>query len=434
MQRIRMRDTPITARVIGEWRWRYNWEPTWSVMSTYTNWSPGVAQCPFTTREACWDETHKGPPYSEGGPLNKWTSRYGAHLPVGSGTNYTTWGGDRQYCYSGEFVCAQTLDFFKSKFTYSGDFFNSPRSLVNGSNGWGDFSAQSARAWKKFQPGASVADGAVFLGELSDVPKMLRSTAQWFSREFISRFGRRPRGRVKVLADTWLNTQFGWLPFVSDLRKFYKAYRQMDEWYTRLVRNNGQWTKRRGTLFEGTNSELLESSAVNHLSYPDFGGHPAWYPGGNRGSYTITRLTGEKVWFEGQYRYYVPDIQSVAWRGKALAHLYGLDINPATLWELTPFSWLVDWCTNIGDLIANQSTGLISNVAWKYAYLMGHREEMVTVESRPNFPWQPKHVWYISLDRKTRKEANNFGFDLADSALTARQWSILAALGLSRAH
>lgn len=430
-----MRDTPITASQIGTWYWKYLWEPSYQVLSTYTNLSPGVAQCPFTTREACWDETHKGPPYSEGGPFNKWTSRFGAHIPTDYGTHNVAWGSDRQYRYTGAFVCAQPLDFFKPFFTYSGDFMNNPRSLVNGVNAWGDYSAQSARAWKKFQPGASVADGAVFLGELSDVPRMLRQTANWFNREYLYRFSKRPRGRkAKELANSWLNAQFGWLPFVSDLRKFYKAYRQMDEWYTRLVRNNGQWTKRNGTLFQGTKEDLLQYSGQNHLSYPDFGGHPAWYPGGQRGYYEITRSTGERVWFEGKYRYYVPDIKSVAWKGKALAHLFGLEVNPAVLWELTPFSWLVDWCTNIGDLISNQSTGLISNVAWKYAYLMGHREELVKITSKPNFPWAPKHVWYVSLDRKTRKEANNFGFDLADSALTARQWSILGALGISRMH
>lgn len=435
--RYRHRDTPAVTMQIGSWMYKYNWEQNWSTIATYTNQNPGTAQAPYTTRESIWDVVHKktGLYYLEGGPLEKWRSYVGTAVPVGSVSKTTTWGGDRQYWYKGAFVCSQPVDYFRQFFTWSPGYFeNAPVIVTDGSSSWGDTSNYTARAWDKFKPGASVADASVFIGEIRDVPRMLKSTAQWFSREFISRFGKNPRGRMKVLADTWLNAQFGWRPFLGDLRNFYKAYVTMDEWYQQLVRENGRWVHRKGRVEKNIKKEVVYSSSSQHMSTPNFGGHPAWCPSGLRSNSLVTRFTSQRVWFEAQFRYYVPEIESVGFRRKAIAHLFGLDVNPAIIWELIPWSWLVDWFTNLGDLITNQSTGLLSNLTAKYAYLMGHRVERLQVTSFPNFFWMPQHVWTLELERKSRKEANNFGFGLSDRDLSARQWSILGALGISRLH
>lgn len=431
--RLRTRDTPAVPVTLGTWSYKYPWEANWTTLSTYSNNSPGVAQAPYTVRESVWDEIHKGPPFLAGGPFNKWTSRAGLSVPVGWGTFLTPWG-DKSYKYVGAFSCAQPIDFLMNWFTLGSNYLTTPRTLNNGEHTWGAVSSHGATAWKKFNPGRSLADASVFLGEIRDVPRMLKTTASWFNRNFVSRFGRNPRGYAKVAADNWLNTQFGWLPFIADLRKFYRAWKVMDKWYAHLVRYNGQWQKRGGVMLQDAKTDVLQESSVNHLSYPDFGGHPAWYPTGKRGSYKVTRVSGTKVWFEGSFRYYVPEIRSVVFKRKAIAHLFGLDLNPSLIWELTPWSWLVDWFTNVGDVISNSNTGLFDNLVARYAYLMGTKSEQITVESWPAFPWRPKHSWTASLERKTRKEANNFGFDLSDGDLSARQWSILGALGITRVH
>lgn len=433
--RKRQRDVPAASQEIGRWTSRYTWESTWVTNYVYSNWSPGVAQAPYLTRETCWDEIHKGPPFKEGGPFDKWTSRVGSHQPTGYCNIESVWG-DRVHRYTGAFVCAQPVDFFRTFFTWSPGYFeNAPINVVGGDSTWGSVSSYGPTAWKRFQPGKSIADASVFIGELSDLPRMLRSTAKWFNREYILRFGKRPSGKKKELADAWLNAQFGWIPFISDLRKFYRAYVNMDRWYNQLVRQNGQWIKRKGSMVTSTKAEQVWYSDSQHMSVPDFTFHPLWYIPGVASRSKVIRYTDDKVWFEGSFRYYVPNIESVEFKRRAIAHLFGLDVNPAVLWELIPFSWLVDWCTNVGDILSSHSSNsLFNNLVARYAYLMGTKSERLEVVSLPAFTWRPKHVWTLQLERKTRREANNFGFGLSDGDLTARQWSILGALGISRMH
>lgn len=351
-------------------------------------------------------------------------------------STYLAESSDTEYKYVGGFVFGTPV---QNSWFSTGDV-NSllwPKTLDAGqqtSSTYGSVSSYGAKAWTKFRPGESMADLAVFVGELTDLPRMLKTTANWFSREYISRFGRNPKRYAKVAADNWLNIQFGWLPFVSDLRKFYRAWRTMDKWYDNLVRHNGQWHKRGGTVKKEETEGLIADYPNGPLIAPNFGSYTWWTPSQPRGTSRITRVSRQRVWFEGSYRYYVPEIRSVEWRRKAIAHLFGADVNPATLWELTPFSWLVDWCTNVGDVLnASASTSLFANLATRYAYLMGSLEEIVKAETFFPFKGQlMKAAWEVTLSRKQRKAGGKFGFDLSDSSLTARQWSILTALGISR--
>jgi hypothetical protein len=102
---------------------------------------------------------------------------------------------------------------------------------------------------------------------------------------------------------------------------------------------------------------------------------------------------------------------------------------------LTPWSWLSDWVTNIGDVMASMSSIMFDNLCAKYAYVMGTTSQRVDYEGRNNYklPTGPMtETWYAEYIRKSRVAASPFGFGLTNSDFTARQWSILAALGLSR--
>lgn len=434
--RKRTRAVPLTSQTIGQVWYKYYWEPTWKPSSVYTNNSPGVAQAPFSTRELCFDEIHPGPPYETGGPFEKWTVEPHFSYPQSPGI-YAGVNGNSRYEYRGSFCCNLTANDKGSWFDYTsgGVYLDLPTTVVTApfTNSWGDFSSYGPKAWKKYQPGQSIADAAVFIGELSDVPRMLKTTAKWFSREYISRFGRNPRGSVKILADNWLNTQFGWLPFVSDLRKFYRAWKTADDVYKQIVRDNGQWIKRVGTVMEDRSETVMAEVTNGNYHYPLLASY--YYPSyPQRGNGKVVRIKEDRAWFAARYRYYVPDIGSVVFKRKAIAHLYGLDLNPAVLWELIPWSWLVDWFTNFGDVLRNSSTGLLSNLAAKYAYLMWTRDVLCTAHSYAALSPPSSTSWTIRVCRKSRKAANPFGFDVSYGNLTARQWSILGALGISRMH
>lgn len=187
-------------------------------------------------------------------------------------------------------------------------------------------------------------------------------------------------------------------------------------------------------MYEGESQDVLFSTDNGHWHYPNLSSY--YYPSyPYRGNGKILRVTEEEVWFEARFRYYIPEIRTVEFKRRALRHLFGLELSPVLLWELLPWSWLVDWFTNIGDLVSNYSdTSLFNNLAAKYAYLMSRKRVSVRCESTAAYSPPSKAIWYLSLERKTRKEASPFGFDLSWGDLTSRQWSILGALGISRMH
>lgn len=439
--RHRWRGQPFNSKVVGVEQYR-ELGPPWTISPPSYHWLlratlPDAPAVYFS--EHCYDSVNSGPPYLTGGPFNKWDFQNGAWQESRESlikATYTPTSPDREYSYTGVF----TPGWFPPSgwtSTVNLPYLCTETGLGNsdGTNTWGDPSSYGATAWKRYRPGRSGADLGVFLGEAKDIPRMLRTTAKGFSDAYRRQFGRSPKASAKKAADHWLNTQFGWLPFLSDMRKFYKTWHTSDKMLKQLVKDNGQWIKRGGTIVTDESQSLYSSNdkTCNHrpaLQALYFVGNKS-----NAGTSRITLVQRSKVWFEARFRYYIPDIQDVIWSKRALAHLYGLDVNPCLLWELTPWSWLVDWFSNVGDVISNLDTGFITNLAAKYAYVMGTTEKCYRVTSTANFLQGPHTVtWDFSLMRKARVAANPFGFNLTWSALTPRQWSILSALGISRLH
>lgn len=436
------------------WRHRYRYKSanfivgeSWSAPAGTEAWflnyahGPGWSGSLLNVLEESWDENHGKGPYNVGGPLNLWKYQidpmmvypcpelritYGAWDYKYVGGFSTRWVPNDEMQLGVRFIS----EVFSPQWYYSQD--PQPRSS-DGAHTWGDVSSYGPTAWKKYRPGKSVADAGVFIGEIRDVPKMLRKSARYFRDLWVAKWGRTPRKKFRSAADQWLNTQFGWLPFLSDLRKFYQAYRDTERIIAQIRCDNGQWIKRGGTVDQQEESEVVLKETEAHMSHPAL--IPQFYAGPPSGSwYQLTKSSGQKVWFEGRFRYWIPDTTSVAWNARAIAEIYGIYPNPALLWELTPWSWLVDWGTNVGDVFSNLDTGLAENLAAKYAYVMGTKYTKYTLESKPCFAtgYSPTHTWVYELTRKTRVQANPFGFGLTDLDLTARQWSILGALGITR--
>jgi hypothetical protein len=113
--------------------------------------------------------------------------------------------------------------------------------------------------------------------------------------------------------------------------------------------------------------------------------------------------------------------------------LYGLKPNPALIWELTPWSWLVDWCSNVGDIISSMDTGWAENLAAKYAFVMKSHTEMYVSSSTVHLrDGDISDAWTFPYEWKSREGASPFGFGLTGLDFSDRQWSILSTLGISR--
>lgn len=358
-------------------------------------------------QESCADMTHPGPPYHCGGGLDIWRHKRGL-MEFGS------------------FDCHSYPGFFLD-YHYRGTWRRQLGVTTSGPSGygttWGDGSSYGATGWNRFKPGKPGADLAVFLAELRDMPKMLKFRLRSF----------------KDLGSQYLNYQFGWRPFYNDLCKFFDTTRTLQRRYEFLRKNNGKWLRRGGVV----DSSIDVSSTTLY-------GQPVFYPVLPTQFWPtplsaiptrVVETTARKVWFEASFRFWIPDLGSQEWIDRTLRQLYGFSLSPAVVWELIPWSWLVDWFTNVGDVISNISeSSAAENLVARYAYVMTHsvftREYStdaeyytnVNAKSKSNVSARSKDLW----ERKQRIAASPYGFGLSEGDLSLRQMSILAALGITR--
>jgi hypothetical protein len=143
----------------------------------------------------------------------------------------------------------------------------------------------------------------------------------------------------------------------------------------------------------------------------------------------------------GRYRYYLSqfDDSDKAVYNQAInavmryCAINGLRVNPSNVYRATPWTWLADWVSNLGDNIANLSTMLEDGMTSDYFYVMHHKTRRVTLKQVLPFGSGAVTLsWSRVIESKQRtSNVSPFGFSLS-TELSAWQKSILAAIGVSR--
>jgi hypothetical protein len=145
-----------------------------------------------------------------------------------------------------------------------------------------------------------------------------------------------------------------------------------------------------------------------------------------------------KIWFSGAYTYYLgtgkDPVSQLNLYASLARKLVGARISPEVLWELQPWSWLVDWVFNIGAILENIESFQTDKLVMKYGYLMC--TDVVTSDItvwnhafRGRFPTVSAT---FKTTRKQRVRATPYGFGLDPSTWSPERWAILAALGLTK--
>lgn len=236
--------------------------------------------------------------------------------------------------------------------------------------------------------------------------------------------------RARRAGSEYLNIEFGWLPLISDLRSFAYSVRNMRKLTEQYIRDSDRKIRRRYTPMPLTlESSVFTGTGIAH-------GQNILCPGS-----TVTKATELRYWFSGAFRYHIPggdDFMSRLLRYESLAnHLFGTRITPELVWELTPWSWAIDWFSNAGDVIHNISVLGSDGLVMQYGYAMRHMR--VSEYHRGSYKFSDSRGTHsgtvareIGSEWKQRVRAHPYGFGVDDVSLSARQAAILAALGLSR--
>lgn len=278
-------------------------------------------------------------------------------------------------------------------------------------------------------PASPCADVAVAVGELAreGVPHIPgRSVFQAL------------RGRddfARAIGDEYLTKVFGWDPLIRDIKDVAKSIRKQDELLRAYERNAGRRIKRRWDFEPIVTTERFADVTGQYpapaLPTPVYSGS---------GTLSRVRTTTRKLWFSGAYKYYVPTGHTMFARSKALMqksnYLFGTSITPATIWNLTPWSWLADWFANVGDVMTNASVLAYQDVVIAYAYIMCETRTDDEWTLRGNFgngiPSTLSQTF--STVTKQRLRASPYGFALTWDGFSDQQLAILAALGLTKAR
>lgn len=205
-----------------------------------------------------------------------------------------------------------------------------------------------SRGLANSNPNKPVVDLPLFVFELRDIPDVIREWGAGILRtrnRWKSPNGTDPlRDIPMAAAKRHLEYQFGIAPVISDVAKMLQFQASMD--------------KRIHTL-----KDLSKGSTTRHATvYSDSVQEPSWSP-----STFLTGLyqeTSKVRWKMTTDRHYwvstrwnttmaLPesDIEQKILANKLIFGMHGLSVE--TVWNSLPWSWLVDWFSNIGDLAAS---------------------------------------------------------------------------------
>lgn len=268
--------------------------------------------------------------------------------------------------------------------------------------------------------------GMVFSGELRESLQMIRSPAKALRSGVGSyldalrkRIPRRlsRRQKLKILSDTYLEYAFGWSPLVNDIDNAIKAF-----YKSKQVRPIFQMVRGFG-IDSGTSNggNFIVSPAGMHIR-----------------AFARTRTTTNAI-----VKHY--GIYQSKGNGVSDSHSYGFrptEFVP-TLWELLPYSFVVDYFTNIGDIISSWSYRFIglnfctrTVVQERFVETFDERAEATTTTSGiGNVTWDG-HPGTARARWKVFARSANVGLgvpslELEVPGMSSLKWLNLAALATS---
>jgi len=388
------------------------------------------------------DEIHPGPPYLTGGPFQSIEieniPRNSSGGVFGSGT-YLNRNGD------GKFVGGFN---FPSDFWWdrgAGLPYPSSPVIPPNSSLFPNTDDLRDQAWHRTKPQLEQSGLYVFLKESHDIPRMLESSARLHDKVWRSLGGSSGgsewRMTPKFTADQFLNQQFGWMPFISDVVSFLKTCLRMNDLLIKLSKENGQWIRRRVPMVQSVVDRVIDSGSS--LAMPCYAPHGLWpdffsaTPSYELSEHIVTNASSS-----GKFRYYRPEFDLLDQNYHSSLNsvlryltLYGLRVTPSNLYRATPWTWLIDWVSNVGRHIEKFSDQLVDSMQAQYLYLMHSERRERRLLCKLPF-WQPGMLsleFRRVITTKQRVEADGpYGFGLSWDNLTPRQLAIAAALGITR--
>lgn len=236
--------------------------------------------------------------------------------------------------------------------------------------------------------------GGAALGELRKTIKMVRSPAKTLVRKMESYLERatkvvkRPtRNRpsaAKALTDTYLEAMLGWQPLLLDIKDGAQALAR--------IATKDALERQQFRVFAETEHPV--STVVSQLG--PFGNRVftgIWY---RRERLTVKRL---QVVMYGKFQTRLQDSSAVASLAERVIERSGFSFADwiPTAWELLPMSFVVDYFSNIGDVI-EAAMNLNHGIAWISKVEISETEVFDLISPLPEMSKANMGAFFIGLD------------------------------------
>ncbi len=266
------------------------------------------------------------------------------------------------------------------------------------------------KAIANYNPNAPEVDLPLFLFEFKDFPKMLKHLG-----DLLHKVDNAYDLYKSVGPDAILAWNFGWAPLFSDLMSLASLGRLLDKRQDQL-RNMEKKKKVRRSLGSGSSSSSAPDVFIG--------------VGAANGNYPSTYETDYEVWFVSRPRLVdqLPGTAPGLW--DSIDQVLGLELSYSTLWNMLPWSWLIDYFVNVGNFL----DAYRGHIRWHLGntYVMYHstRKRVIDIEAvRSANPSGSYTGGVVSVESKRRQYRHNPSPRLSfDPFLTDGQMAILGAL------
>ncbi|UJQ85230.1 MAG: putative maturation protein [Alehxovirus infecundadaptatum] len=259
-------------------------------------------------------------------------------------------------------------------------------------------------------PNRYALNGPVSVLELRDLPRMVKLAGDSI---------------LKNAAGGYLSWQFGWKPLLSDLRKLLDFNHLVDKKVGELeALSKAGGLHRKRTFGPGRGNSLVERDThTDNILCLDFFGVRCFLD--------YRRTTHLEKWGTTKWYPLFPLPKDAASKRRLAKQIvFGLELSPANIWEAMPWSWLIDWYSNVGDylsiynnvvLVTHTPVCIMTRSTTQATFA---RTDHVTEIDGGNGSWT-----YQTKIRSIVSPTLNFG---APPFLTDRQLSILGSLAILR--
>lgn len=242
------------------------------------------------------------------------------------------------------------------------------------------------------KPSLSIINSIIELKDMKTLKGTVENVSSLFSK--LARLGKSKdtlRSLLRSSSDVYLQHMFNLRPLVSDVQDIFTALsrteRRMNDLMSRAGRPQCAHFTRAFAEYENT-SESTEPELISTTS------EPLWASAGNFGyGFAFSRSVERSVFyrptvFHAQLEYAFSYSQLQLEHARVLSFLdaFGVNLNPAIIWNAIPYSFIVDWVFGVSRYLNESRIGNMDPTIHIQRYLWSvSRYRMIDVKNRIRF-------------------------------------------------